>query len=94
VGTGGTVTASLGTIPAGGTASVTIVVQAPRESVILTNEASVAGTNFAGGDVSAAVSIAVGDASLAGIPSLTPPMLAILSLLFVWVGLRAARGGG
>jgi hypothetical protein len=90
---GGTVTASLGTIPAGATASVTIVVQAPRESVILTNEASVAGTNCVGGDVSAGVSIAVGDAVLAGIPSLAPKMLAILALLFVWVGLRAARGG-
>jgi uncharacterized repeat protein (TIGR01451 family) len=93
IGSGGTVTAVLGTIGVGGTATVTIAVQAPPSSAILTNVATVTGSNVSGGSVTASASVAVGDARLADIPFLDPRMLALLTLLLVWVGFRLAKSG-
>jgi uncharacterized repeat protein (TIGR01451 family) len=92
VGSGGTVEANPGTIPSGGTATLTVVVQAPATSGTLTNVATVSGTNVSGGTLTAGTSVDVGDSPPADIPFLDPRLLAVLALVLGAAGLRALRG--
>jgi len=92
-GSGGTVDANLGTIPAGGSATLIVVVHAPAAAGTVTNVATVSGSNVSGGTVTAGTSVAVGDALPVDIPFLDPALLGGLAVLLVAVGYRALRGG-
>jgi len=92
---GGVVTASLGTLAPGGTATVTISAQAPLFSATLVNTVTATASNGTGGGASAQVVVLVGDGrgQTRDIPALDPRALAVLTALLVWIGVRALRRG-
>ena len=95
VGTNGTVTAALGTIVVGGTATLGIQVQAPAVPSVVVNVATVSGSNLPSGSLTVTAVVGVGIAGVADVPFLGPRSLALLALLLVWIGVHAlGRGSG
>ncbi len=91
VGSGGTVTAALGTVLAGGTATLSIQVQAPGSAGFLTNVVTIAGSNVS--SVTATANVGVGSLAASDVPLFDSRTLALLALALVWFGLRALQGG-
>jgi hypothetical protein len=89
------VTASLGTLAPGATATVTISGQAPPMSTTLTNTALATATNGSGGGTAARVVLVVGDGGgqPIDIPTLDPRALAFLTALLAGAGVWALRRG-
>jgi uncharacterized repeat protein (TIGR01451 family) len=92
---GGVVTASLGTLAPGDTATVTISVQAPSVSTTLTNSATATASNGSGEGAITRVVVLVGNGGgpPRDIPSLDPRAIALLAALIVWAGAWALRRG-
>lgn len=86
-------TAALGTVVAGGTATLSIQAQAPGASVFLTNVATITGSNLSAGNVTATAVVPVGSPVASDVPLLDSRTLALLALALVWFGLRALQGG-
>ncbi len=91
----GLVTASLGTLAPGGTATVTISVQAPSVSTTLINSATATASNGSGGGAIARVVLDVGNGGgpPRDIPALDPRAIALLTALIVWAAVWALRRG-
>jgi hypothetical protein len=89
----GLVTASLGTLAPGGTATVTISVQAPAVSTTLINSATATASNGSGGGAIARVVLDVGNGGgpPRDIPALDPRAIALLTALIVWAAVWALR---
>jgi large repetitive protein len=86
---GGTVTATLGTIPDGGSASVTIAVTVVAPSGAIANTATVdTSTPDSNPNNDSATRVVVGGST---IPTLSPEMLALLAVLLAALGLLALR---
>ena len=84
-------TAVLGTVLAGGTATLSIQVQAPGSPGVLTNVVTIAGSNVS--SVTATANVGVGSSAASDVPLLDSRALALLALSLVWFGLRALQGG-
>ena len=90
----GLVTALLGALAPGATATVTISAQALPISTTLTNSATATASNGAGGGTTSQVVVIVGNGgSPADIPALDPRALAVLTVLLVGAGVWALRRG-
>jgi hypothetical protein len=87
------VTAALGTVVAGGTATLSIQAQAPGASVFLTNVATITGSNISGGSVTATAVVPVGSPFASDVPLFDSRTLVLLALALVFFGLRALQGG-
>ncbi|HQR66658.1 MAG TPA: DUF11 domain-containing protein [Thermoanaerobaculia bacterium] len=93
---GGVVTASLGTLAAGETGTVTISAQAPPAPATIANHALATASNGSGDPADSRVIVIVGSGGGGpphDIPALDPRALVLLTALLVWFGVRALRGG-